>query len=212
IDTGMDQEDAEDVVRIGDFVTMDRDFIELGDHLSCKAFDDRMGVYVMLEALRRMQDHQFDIYAVATVQEEQGLRGATTGAYGIEPDLGVALDVTIAADIPGSSEHSYVTKLGKGTAIKIMDSASISNYRLVDFLRDLAEDKGIPYQMEILPRGGTDAGAMERSRQGCPVVTISIPTRYVHTVVESAHKGDVEASCDLLARFLEVAHEGDFSL
>lgn len=212
IDIGLTKEEAEKVVRIGDFVTMDRNFVEIGNHVSCKAFDDRMGVYVMLEALRRVKDHEVDIYAVATVQEEQGLRGATTGAYGVEPDIGVALDVTIAADVPGTSKHRYVTALGQGTAIKIMDSASISNYKLVEFMRQLAEEKGIKYQMEVLPRGGTDAGAMERSRVGCPVITISIPTRYVHTVVESCHKEDIEASCELLARFLEVAHQGDFSL
>lgn len=212
IDIGMSKDEAREVVRIGDFVTMDRNFIEFGNHITCKAFDDRMGVYVMLEALRRIKEHDVDIYAVATVQEEQGLRGATTGAFGVQPDIGVALDVTIAADIPGSSEHDYVTRLGGGAAIKVMDSASISNYKLVDFIRDLAEKKDINYQMEVLPRGGTDAGAIERSRTGCPVVTISIPTRYVHTVVESAHKEDVEACCNLLARFIEEAHKGDFSL
>ncbi len=105
-----------------------------------------------------------------------------------------------------------MTVLGGGAAIKVMDSASIGNYQLVEYLRALAEQHGIRHQLEILPRGGTDAGAMERARTGCPVVTISIPTRYVHTAVESAHRRDIQACVDLLARFLETAHAGDFRL
>lgn len=212
VDIGLSKDKAQELVQVGDPITMDRNFVELGDHVSCKAFDDRMGVYVMLEALRQLKHHEVDIYAVATVQEEQGLRGAITSAYGVQPDIGVALDGTIATDIPGSSKEGYLTSLGKGVAIKIMDSSLISNYKLVNFMRSLAEEHNINHQMEILPRGGTDAGAIERSRAGCPVITLSIPTRYVHTVVESSHKGDITATIDLLARFLEMAHQGDFKL
>jgi len=139
-----------------------------------------------------------------------GLRGAQTSAFGIDPDVGIALDVTISNDLPGNPAHERVTKLGEGTAIKIMDSSSISDYNLVQFLRNLAEENGIKYQMEILPRGGTDSGAMQRARAGIPVATISIPTRYVHTTVEMAHWGDIDASVKLLASFLEKAHEGKF--
>ncbi len=199
-------------MRIGDPVTIDREFIEFGANVSGKAMDDRAGVWVMIEALRQVKEHEVDIYAVASVQEEVGLRGATTGAYGIRPDIGVALDVTLAVDGPGSSKQFQVTALGEGAAIKIMDSASISNYKLVDFMRTLAQENQIKYQMEILPRGGTDAGAIERIQTGCPVITLSVPTRHVHSNVETINKEDIKNTAVLLAKFLETAHKGDFAL
>ncbi|MGI6362621.1 MAG: M42 family metallopeptidase [Bacillota bacterium] len=212
VDLGLSQEETEKLVRIGDPVTLDRDFIEFGANASGKAMDDRAGVWVMLEALRQIKDHEADIYAVASVQEEVGLRGATTGAYGIHPDIGVALDVTLAVDGPGSSKQFQVSALGEGPAIKIMDSASISNYKLVDFMRTIAEENHVKYQMEILPRGGTDAGAIERVHTGCPVVTLSVPTRYVHSNVETINKEDLKNAALLLAKFLENVHKGDFTL
>lgn len=212
IDLGRTQDEIEKLVRVGDPVTMDRAFVEIGANVSGKAMDDRAGVWVMLEALRRAKNHDVDIYAVASVQEEVGLRGATTGAYGIRPDIGVALDVTLAVDGPGSTKQFQVTALGEGAAIKIMDGASISNYKLVDFMRELAEKNNIKYQMEILPRGGTDAGAIERSQSGCPVITLSVPTRYVHSNVETLNKEDINNTAELLAKFLETAHTGEFSL
>ena len=212
VDLGRTKEDVEKLVRIGDYVTLERDFIEIGDNFSGKALDDRAGVYIMIEAIKRLAEHDVDVYAVGSVQEEQGLRGATTSAFGVQPDIGVALDVTIAGDIPGGSPHAQISALGNGTAIKVMDSASISNYKLVDFMRDLAQENGIKHQMEILPRGGTDAGAMERSRTGCPVITLSLPCRYVHSNVETANKKDLEATIELLTKFLENAHKGDFTL
>lgn len=211
VDLGRTKEEVEALVRIGDPVTMQREFVEFGANVSGKAMDDRAGVWVMLEALRQVQDHDADIYAVASVQEEVGLRGATIGAYGIHPDIGVALDVTLAVDGPGSTPQFQISALGQGAAIKVMDSASISNYKLVDFMRDLAEKNSIKYQMEILPRGGTDAGAIERSRSGCPVITLSVPTRYVHSNVETMNKEDLQNTAKLLAKFLEVAHTGDFT-
>ncbi|HCX77941.1 MAG TPA: endoglucanase [Firmicutes bacterium] len=212
VDLGLTQEETEKLVRIGDPVTIDREFIEFGANVSGKAMDDRAGVWVMIEALRQVKEHEVDIYAVASVQEEVGLRGATTGAYGIRPDIGVALDVTLAVDGPGSSKQFQVTALGEGAAIKIMDSASISNYKLVDFMRTLAQENQIKYQMEILPRGGTDAGAIERIQTGCPVITLSVPTRHVHSNVETINKEDIKNTAVLLAKFLETAHKGDFAL
>ena len=212
IDLGRTKEEVEKLVRLGDPITLDREFIEIGANVSGKAMDDRAGVWVMIEALRQIGDHEVDIFAVASVQEEVGLRGATTGAYGIRPDIGVALDVTLAVDGPGGSKQFQVSALGEGAAIKIMDGASISNYKLVDFMRALAEEHDIKHQMEILPRGGTDAGAMERSHTGCPVITLSVPTRYVHSNVETLNKEDIYNTAKLLAKFLESAHTGDFSL
>ncbi len=212
VDLGMDKEEVEKVVKVGDFVTMDRGFDQIGNNISSKALDDRAGVYIMLEAIKNIKNPEYNIYAVATVQEERGLRGAISSSYLVNPDVGVALDVTIASDIPGTSDHLAITKLGEGAAIKISDSASISNYKLVDFLRELAEKNDVNYQMEILPRGGTDAGAMEKAHSGCPVITISLPTRYVHTVVETANISDLENSIKLLTLFLENVQSGDFKL
>lgn len=190
-------------VEIGAMVTLQRDFVEVGNGVSCKAMDDRLAIYVMIRAMQSAKSCGFETYGVATVQEEVGLRGATVSAYGVEPDLGVALDVTLAADIPGVPEHETVTKLGDGTAIKLQDSSAISHPGLVSSLKRLATTKKIKYQLEILPRGGTDAGGMQRIRSGVPVVTLSIPTRYVHSSIELADKKDIAASIKLLAAFIE---------
>lgn len=205
VDLGMAPDAVKDQVRIGDMVTLERDLIQAGDTVVSKALDDRLGVYVMIEAVRKATESIAEIFAIATTQEEIGLRGAHASAYSVEPDLAIALDVTIAADIPGGTPDAHVSKLGAGTAIKIIDSSQIANPMIVDHLRDLAEEHGIPYQMEILPFGGTDAGAFQTSRGGMPTATISIPTRYVHTVNEMAHVDDIQASVDLLAAFLNAA-------
>jgi len=211
IDAGLKKDEVSKIVKPGDFVTLDRDFKELNNKIiTAKAFDDRVGVYVMIEALKRIKDCYVDIYAVATVQEEVGVRGATVSSFSVEPDVGIALDVTIASDLPGSKEEEMVTSLGGGTAISLMDSHTISNKKLVDFLKKIAEENKIKYQTDILLGGGTDAGAIQRSKSGVPVCTVSIPTRYVHSVVEMCHKEDIENSIKLICKFLENAHQGEF--
>ncbi len=214
VDLGLPAEEVKARVQIGDFVTLRQDFVAMGELVSGKAMDDRVGLFAMIEAVRKLRERSFEaeVYAVATTQEEVGLRGARVSGYGVSPEVGIALDVTIASDVPGASESDYVTKLGEGVAIKIKDSASVSNPKLVRFLRKIAEERDIPYQLEILPRGGTDAGAMQLTKEGVAAVTLSIPTRYVHSVVECVHPRDVEATVDLLAAFLERAHEGEYSL
>jgi endoglucanase len=207
LDLGLPYEKVKELVEVGDWVTMWRDMVEIGDLYSSKTMDDRVGVYVMLEALRQAKNATADIYAVASVQEEVGLRGAVTAAYGIDATVGLALDVTLAVDTPGVPEHEQISKLGAGTAIKVMDSSSISDGRLVQFCKQLAKDRNIKYQMEILPRGGTDAGGIQRARAGVPSITISIPTRYVHSVIESVHRDDLQASIDLVAAFIEEIHK-----
>lgn len=206
IDVGLPGDKVAELVRIGDPVTLERDLIEMGNFYTGKTLDDRVGVYVMIEAFKRFSSSQDTIVAVATVQEEVGVRGAKVAAFGLEPDIGIALDITIAADIPGIEERNWCVRLGEGTAIKIMDSYSISDPRLVEFLRTLAEESGIRHQMEILPRGGTDAGGMQLARSGIPVCTVSIPCRYAHSVVESVHRDDVAASIELVRLFCEQSH------
>ncbi len=212
VDVGLPADKAKELVSIGDMVTLHQEFAEMGELVSGKSLDDRVGVYVGIEGLKKWGEHRADIHFVGTVQEEVGLRGARTSAFAIAPEIGVALDVTVACDIPDVKPQERVTEVGKGVAIKLKDSASISHPKLVRFLIDLAEEKGIPYQLEILPRGGTDAGGIQLAREGAAVVTLSIPTRYVHTAVEAAHKNDIQAAVDLLAAFLERCHEVDLRL
>lgn len=211
VDLGLPAEKVLELVEIGDPVTLDRATEYLGDCVVSKALDDRLGIFVMIEALRAMRAPAVTIVAVATVQEEVGLRGAGAAAFGIDPDVAIALDTTLAVDIPGVEDELAVTHQGAGTAIKIMDSASISQPALVRQFRRIARYHQIPHQLEILPRGGTDAGTMQRSRGGVAAITLSIPSRYVHTVNETAHLTDIQASIDLLARYLEEAHTGELS-
>jgi tetrahedral aminopeptidase len=202
IDFGMPAKEVDKKVEIGDPVAWRRDFTELGDCYNCKSMDDRVGVYVMIEALRKTKGNTHDIYAVGTVQEEVGLRGATTSAYEIDPDISIALDVTLAMDIPGGEPHAKISELGKGVTVSIMNGSVISDRELVKEFRSMADKKKIPLQLEILPRGGTDAGAMQRCKCGSRAITLSVPTRYVHSVNETVHKVDVQAAIDLLAAYL----------
>jgi putative aminopeptidase FrvX len=212
VDLGLPAEKVQELVEVGDMVTMDRTTEQLGENVISKSLDDRLSVYVMLEALRAVRHHEVEIVAVATTQEEVGLRGATTAAYALEPQIGIALDITLALDIPGIEEHEAITRLGKGAAIKLMDSSVISHPKLVRHFREIAEREKVPYQLEILPRGGTDAGAIQRARAGVVTMTLSVPVRYVHTVNEMAAISDIEAAVTLLARYLEEAHTGDYAL
>lgn len=198
VDLGLSAERVRELVRVGDMVTLRQPFADLGEVVTGKALDDRSGCWILLETLRRATDVAVDVHAVFTVQEEVGLRGALTSAFRVAPDLAVALDTTLALDTPGSPEDSHITELGKGTAIKVMDSRSISTRWLVDAFIALAEREKVAYQLEILPLGGTDASAMQLSREGVPAITLSTPSRYVHTVTEMVSKADLEAAVQLL--------------
>jgi tetrahedral aminopeptidase len=212
VDLGIPAEQVRELVDLGDPVTMDRTLEQVGDCVIAKAMDDRTGVFTMIEALRKLGKHEVDVIAVATVQEEVGLRGATTSAFSVEPDVAIALDTTLAMDTPGMPTTDAVTRLGKGVAIKVFDSSFIPNYKLVRHLRDVAEANSVTHQLEVLPRGGTDAGAMQRARAGAPAITLSIPSRYVHTVNEMISLDDLASASTLLARYLEDAHTGDYAL
>ena len=212
VDLGLPADKVKAQIEPGDMATMDRTCEKVGDLIMSKTLDDRLSVFVMLEALRLLHGKglKANILAVATTQEEVGLRGAATAAYALQPDIGIALDVTLANDYPGPADHEQITRLGQGAAIKISDSSLICHPKIVRHFRDIAQAKDIPHQLEILPRGGTDAGAIQRSRGGVPSFTLSIPTRYIHTVNESAHVTDIQAAIDLLAAYLEEAHTRDY--
>jgi tetrahedral aminopeptidase len=212
VDLGLPSARVRELVTIGDSVTLDRTLEVLGDNVIGKALDDRAGVFTMIETLRRLGKHKVNVLAVATVQEEVGLRGATTAAFGVEPDIAIALDTTLALDIPGSLPQDMITRIGEGVAIKVFDSSFIPNFRLVRHLREVAAKHNIRHQLEVLPRGGTDAGAMQRARSGAAAITLSIPSRYVHTVNEMVSQLDLDAAATLLARYLEEAHSGSYEL
>ena len=212
VDLGMPADEVKEKVRVGDYAVMDRTLEKVGGNFVGKAMDDRIGVFVMYEALRAMGDHEATVFAVATSQEEVGLRGAEASGSALAPTVAIALDVTLAMDIPGGGNENEITALGKGAAIKIMDSSLICHPKLVEHFRQIAEREDIPHQTEILPFGGTDAGGIQRLHGGIPSLTLSVPCRYVHTPNEMVNASDVQACITLLARYLEEAHTGDYAL
>ncbi len=204
IDLGMTGEEVKKIITIGDAVTRERALIEMGDCINCKSIDNRVSVFILIEALRTLKDNPYDVYAVFTVQEEVGLRGAQVAAHQLNPDFGFGLDTTIAYDVPGAQAHERITELGKGAAIKIMDASTICDYRMVDFLKTTADKNAIKWQPEILTAGGTDTAGLQRNgKNGAISGAISIPTRHLHQVTEMAHKKDIVACIQLLQRALE---------
>ncbi|YCM45781.1 M42 family metallopeptidase [Verrucomicrobiaceae bacterium 227] len=203
IDLGLTGKEAKKLVSVGDPVTRERDLVEMGDCVNVKSLDNRASVFVLIEALKKLKKSRkkpsYDFYAVFTVQEEVGLRGATASASEIQPDFGFGLDTTIAYDVPGSKPQERVTGLGEGAGIKIMDSSTICDYRMVAYLKSTADKAKIKWQPEILKAGGTDTAALQRSSGGGAIAgAISIPTRHIHQVIEMSHKKDIEACIDLL--------------
>ncbi|WP_049899660.1 M42 family metallopeptidase [Natrinema sp. J7-1] len=203
LDPGLPYEDLAERVSPGDLVTMSQTTERVGETVTGKALDDRVCLCAMLEAPRRLTDPQVTIHFCATVQEELGLRGARALGIDIDPDLAIALDVTVANDIPGFDAGEHVTELGAGTAIKLKDSSVITNPKLHARLQSLAEEAGIDHQFEILPAGSTDTAGFQYTAGAKPVGALSIPTRYLHTVTETAHVDDIAATIDLLEAFLE---------
>jgi len=214
IDTGLSAAKVKELISIGDTITRERELIEMGECVNAKSLDNRVSVYILIEVLKSLKDKQvpYDVYGVFTVQEEVGLRGAMTAASGVDPDFGIALDVTLAYDLPGAAAHEMVSKLGQGTAIKVLDGGTICDYRMVRYLRGLAEEKSIPHQMEILPAGGTDTAGIQRYAKGGSISgAISIPTRYLHQVIEMAHKQDIKETMTLLEEALLNLDQYDWS-
>lgn len=203
IDTGMPKDEVEKLIAVGDSITRERELIEMGDCVNSKSIDNRVSVYILVELLQRLKGKTpaMDTYAVFTVQEEIGLRGATAAASGIDPDFTINLDTTIANDLPGFQPHESVTHLGKGAAIKVLDGRTVCDVRMVNFMKSLAEEYKISYQLEILPAGGTDTASFQQHAKGGSIAgAISIPTRYLHQVIEMANKKDIEDCINLLEK------------
>lgn len=207
VDTGLPAERVRALVRQGDVITRTRTLEQLGELVTGKSLDNRVGVFVMLEALNAAQASPAEVHAAATVQEEVGLRGAKVTATRIAPDIALAIDTCPADDGPGTPSSGPSTRLGHGTAIRVMDASAICSPALVDLLVSLAERRGIPYQFHVANRGGTDTQSIQLAGQGAIAGCVSIPTRYVHSSVEACHPDDIQASIDLVAALIEHAHE-----
>lgn len=205
IDTGLPVEKVRERVEVGDIITFAGDVEVLNDDVYVgRNFDDRIGVYCMLEAMRQVGDTSVDVYAVSSVQEEVGLRGARVAAYGIEPDIGVALDGSLAWT-PYTPEHKALCGVGDGTGIYIMDRLTIGHPRLVKFLFDICERFDIAVQKNI--GGGTDAAAIQQCRAGALSTTVGAPVRYMHSTVQVCSGADMDATVAMLKAFMENAHE-----
>jgi putative aminopeptidase FrvX len=187
-------------VKVGDVAAFDRPYVEMGNRLVAKSMDDRVGVLVAIETLRALKSSPHDIYFVFTTQEEVGVRGASTSAFGVDPDVGIAIDVTPTADTPNSLKMEMA--LGKGPCVKIQDAGAISDPRVVQWMIRAAEKNKIPYQREVLLFGGTDARAIQVTRAGVPAGCLSIPMRYVHSPSEMVDYTDVQNSVKLLTAIL----------
>ncbi len=201
IDLGCSTRD-ESPVSVGDVATFERPFQDLGKRLVAKSLDDRIGAAVLVEALRQINDTPHRLYFVFSTQEEVGVRGATAAAYGIDPDLGLAVDVTGTGDTPRRSKVRMEVSLGKGPAIKVRDGGMLADRRVVDWMVRTAERKALPYQMEILEGGSTDARAIQLARAGVPAGCLSIPCRYIHSPSEMVDYDDVQNAVRLLVELI----------
>ncbi len=202
IDTGLPADEVKKKVKVGDMVVLRAAFAKVGHTVVSQCLDNRVACWVAVRAMQKLKHHAAEIIAVFTVQEEVGLRGARTSAYALRPHIGIALDTTLCIDIPGTPGEMSVSRQGQGAAITCMDGASIGDYELIEQFESLAARKGIRHQRSIMPRGGTDAGTMQAAGEGVRTMTLSVPTRYIHTVTEMVHEDDMHATRDLLAAYL----------
>ena len=213
IDTGRSKKELEKLISVGDTITRERELIEMGECINCKSLDNRVSVFILIEMLREMNETPiYDIFAVFTVQEEIGIRGANVSSMDINPDFGFGLDTTIAWDTPGSTKQEQVSALGDGACIKVMDSSTVCDYRMVKYMKELAKNKKIKTQLEILPAGGTDTAGIQRMNPGGSIVgAVSIPTRHIHQVIEMVHKEDIRSAIDLLKNSVQSLDTYDWS-
>jgi endoglucanase len=203
IDVGArNRKEAQQMVQIGDIASFYQQAMHISDtRISSKALDDRIGCYCLIEAAKKVKNNRHDLYFVFSVQEEVGLRGARTGAFGIAPEYALAVDVTDTGDTPEA--HKMEVALGKGTAIKVKDSWFIANPMINDKLVKYAKARKIPYQMEVLEMGTTDAAIIQLVREGVMSGVLSIPTRYIHSTNEVCDMKDVKSTIELLTYVCE---------
>lgn len=204
------KEEAAELVNIGDYVAFATKPHEIGNNcLAGKAFDDRAGCAVVAELLK--EDFPLELTAVFTVQEEVGLRGSMVAAHAVHPDFALVIEGTTANDVAGVKDTGYVTKLGCGPAITIMDSSFITQKKVLDLLVNTAEKHGIPYQMRQLTTAGTDAGAISRAHEGIPAAVLSVPCRYIHSPTSIINLDDYKNTLRLAKALLVAIAEGGLS-
>lgn len=203
IDLGLDADTVKAEVKIGDMVVLDGPMSEVGNYVVSQCLDDRAGVWAQIKSIENLKHHSCDIYAAFTVQEEVGLRGAMPAAFEIAPDIAVACDTTLCCQIPGVPDEERVTVAGDGLALHIMDGSMISDLGLLEEMEQVAKAGDIASQRAILPRGGQDGAAIQKSRSGVPTVAVACPIKNIHTVTEMAHKDDLDAYHKLLTAWLE---------
>ena len=191
-------------VKVGDPISFDAKYGKLtSDVVIGKAFDDRLGCAIMIETLKQLESTECTVCAVGTVQEEVGLRGAATATFGVDPDVGIALDVTVAGDVPGVREFDTSVKMGKGPVLTVADSGLITHPKVLRLLLDTAKESKIAYQLETGLPGSTDAARMSLTRQGVPSGTVSVATRYIHSPVGMLSLKDAENSAKLTAAAIQ---------
>ncbi|MBE6687951.1 MAG: M42 family metallopeptidase [Ruminococcaceae bacterium] len=203
VDVGAkNRKEAEKLVQIGARCTIRPNFTKLsGGKISSHALDNKVGCALLLETAQRVENSPYDLYFVFTSQEEVGLRGSQTASFSVRPDYGIAVDVTDVGDVPGCDPMEV--KLGKGAAVKIKDSSAICSPQMVSYLKTIATENKIPYQLEILLAGGTDTKSLLMTAGGAVAGAISVPTRYIHTSVETIDMKDYAACLKLLVCALE---------
>jgi endoglucanase len=208
IDIGATSRDsALRTVKPGDRATFASPFLNLGPTLRGKAFDNRAGCVVVAEVLRLAKNLPIELIGAFTVQEEVGLRGARVAGFAAKPDAAIIIDATPANDLPPPTDEEenfkYNTKLGQGPAIYTHDGSTLHDRRLVRHAVALGEAKGIPFQFRQPGGGGTDAGAIQRSRAGVPVVSVSVPARYIHSPAAIISQDDFRNTIRLVRAALE---------
>ncbi len=199
IDTGATSK-ADSKVGVGDVCGFERPLLDLGKRVVAKSMDDRVAAAIAVEALKEVKPGVNELFFVFSVQEEVGIRGAITAAYGVDPEIGLAVDVTRTGDTPLGVKMEVA--LGNGPAIKVRDSSFIADPRVVKWMVNEAKAQKLPYQLEVLEAGGTDGAAMQRTRAGVPAGCLSIPCRYIHSPSEMVDRDDVENSVKLLVGLL----------
>ncbi|MGB3365480.1 MAG: M42 family peptidase [Thermodesulfobacteriota bacterium] len=203
VDLGLKAEKVHKLVSIGDVVSFYPPFEETEDAIISKAIDNRVGLFVMLEALRKKPKLNCDLYLTATVQEEAGLRGARIIVPVIEPDFVLALEGTVAMDLPGIAENKTLANVEKGPEIRLLDRFLVAHRPFSYFIMDMAKKKKIPYQVTVKNAGSTNATAMQVTGKGSRAAVVSVPTRYLHSPSSIAYKSDIEDTIKLIYHIIE---------
>lgn len=206
VDTGLKPDAVKKKIEVGDMVVLDARFAQVGNSVVSQCLDNRVACWVAIRAIEKLAKskagHDSEIVVVFTVQEEVGLRGARTAAYAVKPDIGIGLDTTLSVDTPGTPDDLAVTRHGRGATITCADGSVINDHGLIEQAQAIARKHKITHQLSVLPRGGTDTGNIQAAGEGVRTLTLSIGTRYIHTITEMIHRDDLDASVDLLAACL----------